>query len=128
MPSLAARFKIALTMAALAAAVAIASVLVLRFADTERAHDLRAWQARLGMVADSRQAAVDGWLEAQSAEVRHLAENTALQIYMTELAAAPAARRASESLAQSGYLRNLLSAILKRAARLGIAAGSRRRG
>lgn len=115
MPSLAARFKIALTMVALAAAVAIASVLVLRFADTERAHDLRAWQARLGLVADSRQAAVDGWLEAQSAEVRHLAENTALQIYMTELAAAPAAQRASESLAQSGYLRNLLSAIADRA-------------
>jgi len=109
------RIKIGLTVAALAAAIAIAVVLVLRFAEAERTHDLSDWSARLGLIADSRRAAIDGWLEAQNAEVRHLAENTALQIYMTELAETPAPERASESLAQTGYLRNLLNAIADRA-------------
>ena len=107
------RTKVALTAAALAVTAAAAVVLVLRFADAERAHDLRAWDARLGLVADSRAAAIQAWLDAQQAEVRHLAENMALQLYMTELAAAPS-ERASESLAQTGYLRNLLNAIADR--------------
>lgn len=109
------RLKIALTGATLAIALVVAILVILRFAEAERERDLRAWGARLGLVADSRQAAIEAWVEAQAAEVRHLAENTALQLYMTELAVAPAAQRASESLAQSGYLRNLLNAIAERA-------------
>jgi len=62
-----------------------AAVLAIRFVETERDRDLRAWQVRLGIVAASRAAAIDGWLAHQKSVVRDLAENAALQIYMTEL-------------------------------------------
>ena len=57
-----------------------------RFVEQERARDLQAWQIRLGIVGDSRSAAVDEWIEKNFAAVRELAENQSLKLYMTELA------------------------------------------
>ena len=84
-------------------------VLVLRFADAERQRDLRTWQVRLGIVADSRFAAVNSWLEAQLDEMSGLAENASLQLYASQLAAAgDQAERDALATAQADYLRNLL--------------------
>lgn len=108
------RVRIALAAAAVAALAAIGIAAVSGFAAAERARELRAWQTRLGIVADSRAAAVDAWLERQYDALAEIADNLSVQIYMTELAAQPTGARTSEALAQSGYLENLLKAVADR--------------
>ncbi len=113
--------KAALGAAALAAAAVGAVVMVLNFAEAERNRDLRIWQTRLGMIAETRAHAVDNWLAAQFDELEKLAENQSLQLYMTELVQRrDGAARTTRSLAESGYLRNLLTLV---AARTGFDAG-----
>jgi PAS domain S-box-containing protein len=88
---------------------AVGAYFAVRFVNTERERDLRAWQVRLGIVADSRAAAIADWLERQREVVRSLAENTALQLYMTEIAlAATQQATVTDAEAQAQYLRNLL--------------------
>jgi PAS domain S-box-containing protein len=100
----------------LSVAVAISIILALRFVAAERERDLQGWQNRLAIVADSRAAAVNDWVEGQFAELAGLADNAALQIYLTELVSDPnAAGRSGRSLAESGYLRNLLTMVAGRA-------------
>jgi len=97
--------------------VALAAVfLILRFVDAQRAHDLRAWQTRHGIVADSRFAAIDEWRAGKAAVLTELAENASLQIYLTELRlAAGDPSRATAAAAQRDYLANLLAATAARA-------------
>ena len=71
--------------AGLAAIAVIGVILVFAFVADQRDRDMRAWQTRMGIVADSRFAAGNGWIEAQYGEMRSLAENVSLQIYLTEL-------------------------------------------
>ena len=101
----------------LLAAVTVASATaILRFADAERARDVAAWRARLGIVADSRLTQAQGWLDAQLGEMRALAENQSVQIYMTELDQAQGNRAGvTDEPAQIGYLRNLLIVTAERA-------------
>jgi PAS domain S-box-containing protein len=116
--------KMALTAAALVAAMVLAIVLVLRFAQSENARDLRTWQSRLGMVAETRTAAVNQWLESQFGELGRLAENTSLQLYLTELVRGGGQdRRMTREMAQSGYLRNLLSVVADGAGYTGAISG-----
>lgn len=108
----------------LAVAAVIGVALVVGFVEGERQRDLRAWQIRLGIVADSRFAAVNNWLEEQYAHLTVLAENAALQIYMTELALAEGDRReVTAAAAQAGYLRNLLIVAAERGGFTGKAVG-----
>ena len=51
-----------LTGATLVIAAVVGTLLVLQFAASERDRELRQWQVRLGIVADSRLADVEGWL------------------------------------------------------------------
>ena len=68
-------------------AVAVAGVLgVFWFVAAERERDLQSWQIRMGIVAESRAAAVNGWIDEQFGVMRELADNASLQIYVTELA------------------------------------------
>lgn len=108
-----ARIGIAGVLLVVAATAAV--VVGLRFINSERERDLMMWQTRLGIVADSRAAAVTDWVKRQYAPLSGLAENASLQIYMTELVAHPDdPNRAGRSLAESGYLRNLLTVIADR--------------
>lgn len=113
--------RIVLLAGALLGAVLVLGVaLVLRFVANERERDLIAWQVRLGIVADSRVAAVDDWLEAQYRLVRELAENPTVQLYLTELALSdgdPAS--VADGEAQTGYIRNLAIATAEREGFLG---------
>ncbi|MGQ0676680.1 MAG: HD domain-containing phosphohydrolase [Rhodospirillales bacterium] len=89
---------------------------ILKFADAERAREVAAWRARLGIVADSRLAQAQGWLEAQLGEMRALAENQSVQLYLTELDLAQGVRSGvTDEPAQIGYLRNLLIVTAERA-------------
>jgi PAS domain S-box-containing protein len=97
--------------------LAILSVVgVFQFVDDERARELRAWQIRLGIVADGRFEAVNSWLERQYGELTGLAENAALQIYATELSQSTGeVSRATDEAAQAAYLGNLLVVTADRA-------------
>ena len=95
----------------LALIVVVGIWFVVDFVDSERERDIRAWETRHSIVADSRAAAVDEWISGQFRTMRDLAENASLQLYMTEIALA----RAGESdldvdEAEVAYLRNLLIA------------------
>ena len=104
--------KMALTAAALFTAITLAIVLVLHFAHGEHDRDLRIWQTRLGLVAETRAAAINQWLDGQFNELGKLAENASLQLYMTELMQAETqGGRLTRELAQSGYLENLLTLV-----------------
>ena len=93
----------------------IGVVLVFRFVAGERERDLQSWQVRLGIVADSRATAVDEWLEQQFDVLRDIAQNTSVQLYMTEIGLAGGNRaQVTDQEAQAGYLRNLLTATAER--------------
>ena len=64
-----------LVLLALVIAAILAVKIVFSFVNAERARDLREWQIRLGIVADSRLAAVNDWLERQYADLAALAQN-----------------------------------------------------
>ena len=59
--------------------------LVFRFVNSERERELQQWQIRLGIVAESRAAAISEWVETQYETLNDLAENASLQLYLTEL-------------------------------------------
>lgn len=100
---------------ALAAVIAAAIYFALNFVKAERARDLTAWQVRLGIVADSRTASVNKWVEKNFSTMRDLSENASLQLYMTELEMNAASKSsASGEPAQATYLRNLLVATAQR--------------
>lgn len=97
------------------AGIAAAIFFAFRFVEEERQRDLQAWQIRLGIVADSRVASINDWVEGKYATLRELAENASLQIYMTELAMAEGDKaQVTDQAAQAGYLRNLLIATAER--------------
>lgn len=86
------------------------------FAQVERQRDLSGWERRLRIIADSRVAAIDGWLGRQSAEMAALSTNTGLQLYMTQLDEAGGRReQVAEEPAQAAYLRNLFIVTADRA-------------
>ena len=91
--------------------------LMVRFAESEWQRELRAWQVRLGIVADSRLAAIDEWLDRQFEEIAGLADNASLQLYMTQLAegGSVGGEDADVVAAQEEYLQNLLEATATRA-------------
>lgn len=108
--------KVVLITAVVLVAVAVGGVLgVFWFIDSERARDHQSWQVRLGIVADSRAAAVREWIDGQYDVLRELSENASLQLYMTELMLSEGDRsQITDEPAQAGYLRNLLVATAER--------------
>jgi PAS domain S-box-containing protein len=109
--------KVVLITAIVLVALAIGGVAgVFWFIESERARDHQAWQVRLGIVADSRAAAVTEWVDAQYSVLREMSENASLQLYMTELMLSEGDRsQITDEPAQAGYLRNLLVASADRA-------------
>lgn len=86
-----------------------------RFVEDEKFRTLNEWQIRLGIVADSRVADVNKWLEANFATIAELTQNASLQLYMTELTDAEGdTSEILDEAAQVGYLRNYLIAVADR--------------
>ncbi len=77
--------------------------LVMRFAADDYARDLQTWREKLNLIAESRAADVNHWVESHFQDMRTLADNPTLQLYLTELQDAPA-----EATGDKSYLRNLL--------------------
>lgn len=104
-----------ITVAAILAGMAALAVWsALRLGEFERDRELRLWQNRLAVVADSRFAEVEKWLERQLGELADLAANTSLQLYMTQLALSAGAATPDDA-AVAAYLRNLLVVSAERA-------------
>lgn len=83
--------------------LALAVLMALQFAQNQYQRDLRGWQVKLSLIADSRLDAVDNWLEQQFSTVRNVAENPTVRSFM-------ARENASEgAIARDAYLRNMLS-------------------
>ncbi len=104
----------------LAVVLAAGTAAIYNFSTNERAREVQLWQTRLGIVADTRAAAVDEWLRRQGEELSGLADNTSLQIYLTQLLAPAEPGTASrdkeaEDQARTGYLSNLLELVAHRA-------------
>jgi len=108
--------KVVLAAGILLFAVAAGGVFaVFEFIKGERQRDFQSWQVRLGIVAYSRAAAVEEWIDAEFAVMRELAENASLQLYMTELALFEGDRSLiDDEPEQATYLRNLLTATADR--------------
>lgn len=125
-PAQRANLGIGLTAVLIVVAAVLGTVLSFRYVDDERDRALRAWQDRLALVADSRAAAVRDWLDQQTATLASLTDNTALQLYVTELNLVGGDRaQVTEDSAQAGYLRNLLIVVAERAGFSGTATGPR---
>ena len=89
--------------------------LVNRFTDGDLARDMQTWQEKLNLIAESRTSDVDGWVSENFKEIRTLADNPSLQLYMTELSSMKDSSQKNAHSAdtsgepsQKAYLRNLL--------------------
>ncbi len=93
-------------------AIAVAGVFaVFQFTDNERARELKRWQLRLGVVADSRLADIQDWIKAQFKELTDVAENESVQLYVTILGE----NGDTGEQAEATYLRNLVTVVAERA-------------
>lgn len=59
--------------------------LVFEYVSAEKQRDLDDWQARLGIMVESQQHAVESWFAGQSDIIGELAANPLLQIYVSQL-------------------------------------------
>lgn len=83
--------------------------LVTRFTTADMARDMQTWQEKLNLIAESRTAEIDGWVNTHFKSLRALAGNPSLQLYLSELQADSDAKKTSSSQpAQKSYLRNLI--------------------
>lgn len=96
-------------MTLVAAMALIGGGLVLRFASVEENHALMLWQNKLNLIADSRAAAMNGWLDHHFKELSDVADNPSLQLYLTDLYSNPGKTEPGEAPAQATFLQNLLS-------------------
>ncbi|WP_373085153.1 HD domain-containing phosphohydrolase [Sneathiella sp.] len=80
------------------------------FVDEQRSRDIRNWEIRLGIVADSRTASIEEWLLKQQESIGALANNASLQVYLTQLVIETSENGNSISeIPEAGYLINLLN-------------------
>jgi HD-GYP domain-containing protein (c-di-GMP phosphodiesterase class II) len=84
--------------------------LVQRYTAIDLARDMQTWQEKLSLIAESRAADVNDFVSGHFKELRTLADNPSLQLYLTELQSAPEPKgsAAAQEPAQKSYLRNLL--------------------
>lgn len=103
--------RMVLTGLVIAVAAAASVYAVFQFTENERERELKRWQLRMGIVADSRRADIRSWLATQFKELTEIAENESVQLYVTLLDEASAPGEQAEAT----YLRNLLTVVAERA-------------
>lgn len=82
--------------------------LVTRYVSLDVARDMRTWQEKLNLIAESRAADVTRYVSDHFKELHTLSDNPSLQLYLTELQMMPQDAGSKEPPAQLEYLRNLL--------------------
>lgn len=81
--------------------------LIARFTASDLARDMQIWQEKLNLIAESRTSEVNNWVSGHFRNLRSLANNPSLQLYMGELQESKKPGLSVEP-AQKSYLRNLL--------------------
>ena len=84
-------------------------VLIFKYVQSERQRDLAGWHSRLGMLADLHRAALEAELNNRREQLRELAENPSLQLYLTQYSSTETASDVILS-AQQSHIRNLIAA------------------
>ena len=81
--------------------------LTIKFTEADLARDLRSWEEKLNLIAESRTSEVTGWISSHFKNLRSLAGNPSLQLYLSEAQSEKPDKDGQEPAARS-YLRNLL--------------------
>ncbi len=79
---------------------------ILQFVDSEKKRTLRDWQTQMGLVAETRGAAVETWLSSQFDVLRAIASNESQKIYIDTLLNESA--EADQKEGAENFLRNYL--------------------
>ena len=87
--------------------------LVLEYVSAEKQRDIDAWQARLGVMAESQQHAVESWFDKQLENINALASNPLMQLYVSQLSSGETLNDET-SRGQFNHLINLLNATVNR--------------
>ena len=87
--------------------------LVLEYVSAEKQRDIDAWQARLGVMAESQQHAVESWFDKQLENINELASNPLMQLYVSQLSPGEALNDET-SRGQFNHLINLLNSTVNR--------------
>jgi PAS domain S-box-containing protein len=81
-----------------------------KFVEEQRNRDIRNWEIQLGIVAESRTASIEEWIRKQEQAIGTLANNTSLQVYLTQLVIETNENGISiTDVPEAGYLINLLN-------------------
>ncbi|HSH28372.1 MAG TPA: HD domain-containing phosphohydrolase [Thiohalobacter sp.] len=106
------KHPLVLGLGTLALVIGIGLALIFQYLQLEQQRDLRQWQLRLGLVAETRAEMIDTWLAQRLASLKELAGNASLQMYLSQAGAAEGETEARQ--AALGYLRNLILATAQR--------------
>lgn len=106
------KHPLTLGLGALILVIGIGLTLIFQYLELEQQRDLRQWQLRLGLVAETRAETLDDWLGGRFTELVELAGNASLQMYLSQVAASEGDTGARQ--AALGYLRNLILAAAQR--------------
>jgi HD-GYP domain-containing protein (c-di-GMP phosphodiesterase class II) len=81
-----------------------------KFNESDYQRDQKHWQEKLDLIASNRAEAVSNFIAENFLELRTLADNQSLKLYLTEISVNNSANSASQNgeIAQKSYLRNLL--------------------
>jgi len=106
-------WRVSLNVAITAAVILVVAGLgvwqVFRFVDSLRERDLRTWQDRLALVADSRKDAVEAWLTEQWQDVADIADSDSVRLFLTQVKLANGdVSKVQDGEAQAEYLQNML--------------------
>lgn len=102
------RIRTAVTVVLFVVAAAVAIAGAWTFVRGEQARDVRGWQVRLDLIADSRAAEIGKWIDAQFQTLSSISDNTAVQLYVMQLAGSGSDASAATEPPERSYLRNLL--------------------
>lgn len=122
-PGMSARMKMMLTGLGVAVFVAVGIFLMMQFAANEREREMRQWQSRMTIVIDSRFTDINRWINRQLDDLRGVADNASVQLYLTVFHEAGVAVEGEEEPAELGYLGNLLEVVADRAGFVGEISG-----
>ena len=89
--------------------------LVMQYVEKEKERDLNNWQDRLTVLAESQKRSVEAWLDGQIDNMKDVADNPLLQIYLT-LGVQSEMEMSEVQRGQEGHLKNLIVAAANRSA------------
>lgn len=93
----------------LVAVIVLAGIwLIARFTAADLNRDMQSWQEKLNLISESRTSEMNNWVSGHFRNMRSLANNPSLQLYLGELQTDGKKSGMAVEPAQKSYLRNLL--------------------